>query len=83
MPLLLKAFPAEDRSPLCGLEGNGGLLAALGTSRSRLGFGGCLPWNGRPENGNAFCLASFAALRFVLELLVMKKQLFACGENKI
>src|SRR6266478_4861110 len=30
-PALLEAFPAEDRSPLCGTKGNSGFLPALRT----------------------------------------------------
>jgi hypothetical protein len=83
LPLLLKTFPAEDRPSLCRLEGNRGLLAALGTSGSSLSLRGRLPGNRCTQNGNTFCFACFAALWFVLELLVVKKQLFAGGENKV
>jgi hypothetical protein len=83
LPLLLETFAAEYRPSLCWLEGNGGVLATLRTCGSGLGFGGRLSWNRRPQNGNTFCLTGFATLRFVLELLIVKKQLFASGENKV
>jgi hypothetical protein len=83
LPLLLKALPAEDRSPLCGLERDGGLLTALRASRSSFGLGGRLSWDGRSQNRNALRLACFTTFGFVLELLVVKEQLFACGKNKV
>ena len=73
MPLLLKTLPAEDRSPLCGLERDGGLLAALRASRASFGLGGRLSWDGRSQNRNALRLACFTTFGFVLELLVVKE----------
>lgn len=83
LALLLKTLAAEDRASLCRFEGNGRVLATLRTSGSGLGFGGRLSWNRRPQNGNSFCLTGLTTLWFVLELLVVKKQLFARGENKV
>jgi hypothetical protein len=37
----------------------------------------------RPQNGNAFRLAALTTLRFVLELLVVKEQLFARGKDEV
>ena len=83
LPLLLKTFAAEDWSSLRRFEGNGGVLATLRTSGSGLGFGGRLSRNRRPQNGNSLCLTGFATLRLVFELLIVKEQLFARGENKV
>jgi hypothetical protein len=38
---------------------------------------------GGREDGHALGLAGFAALGFVLELLVVEEQLFARGKNKL
>lgn len=83
LPLLLKTFPTENRPALRGLEGNCRLLAALGASGSGFGLSRRLPGSRRTQNSDAFCLAGFTAFGFVFELLIVKKQLFACGENKI
>ena len=83
---LREAFAAEDGTALRGAEGDGRLLAALGAGGSsfhasvvvsvaRRGRGG--------KNRDAFGLAGFAALGLVLELFVVKKQLFPGGENKL
>src|SRR5258708_37106645 len=78
-PALLEAFPAKHRPPLCGTEGNCGFLPALravglrfrahrrGMTTAALG---------------ALGLASLAALRFVFEALVVKKNLFAGAKNE-
>jgi hypothetical protein len=36
-----------------------------------------------PQYGNSFCLAGFAPLGFVLELLVVEKQLFPGREDEV
>jgi hypothetical protein len=41
-----------------------------------------LRWS-RPEHGYPLVLASLAAFRFVLELLVVKEKLFPGSENEI
>jgi hypothetical protein len=83
LPLLLKALPAKDRPPLRRLEGNRCLLAALRTSRSGFGLRRRLPGDRRTQYGNALSLACLATFGFVLELLVVKEKLFACGKNKV
>jgi hypothetical protein len=42
-----------------------------------------LPRRCGPQHGHSFGLASLATLRFVFELLVVKEQLFARGEDEI
>jgi hypothetical protein len=83
LPLLLKTLPAENRPSLCRLEGNRGFLAALGTSGPGFGLSGGLPRDRRAQNSNALCLAGLASFGFVLELLIVKKQLFACGKDEV
>ncbi len=83
MSLLLEAFPAEDRPSLCRLEGNGGLLAALRTGSTGFRFVGYLSGRGCTQYGNSLRLTYLAAFRFVLKLLIVEKQLFACGKNKV
>jgi hypothetical protein len=80
---LLKAFTTKNRPPLCGFEGDGGFLAAL----RACGSGFSLVWNltgrWRAQHGNSLCLTDFATLGFVLELLIVEEQLFACSKNKV
>jgi len=83
LSLLLEALAAEDRPSLCRLEGNGGLLAALRTGSAGFRFVGYLSGRRRAQYGNSLRLTHLAAFRFVLELLVVEKQLFACSKNKI
>ncbi len=83
LSLLLEAFPAEDRPSLCRLEGNGGLLAALRTGSTGFRFVGYLSRRGCTQYGNSLRLTYLAAFRFVLKLLIVEKQLFACGKNKV
>jgi len=86
--LLREAFAAENGAALRGAEGDCGLLAALGTGGA--GFDAsvvvsvpvALKARGG-EHSHALGLAGFAALGFVLELLVVEEQLFARGKNKL
>ena len=74
--LLLEAGPAQNRSPLGGLERHRSLSAA-GRARGA-GF--------RPHPGSsagALCLALLAALGVISEFLVVEKKLLACSEHKI
>ncbi len=84
--LLREAFAAQDWPPLGWPEGDGGLFAALGAGGPgfharevvRVALGG---WGG--EDGHALRLAGFAALGFVAELFIVKKQLFPGGEDEV
>ena len=68
--LHLKTLSAEDRSPLGGLEGDGCLLATLGTDSS--GFRA-----NSSASPRTFRLALFAMLGVIDELLVVEKELLA------
>src|SRR4029077_3033168 len=73
---LLKAFAAENGTPLRGTEGHRSLLAALRT----IGFGFGAHRGVAPSASAAFGtlgFASLAALGLVFEALVRKKHLFA------
>jgi hypothetical protein len=79
---LLKALPAEHRSPLRGTEGHGGFLSALRAVR----FGFRAHLRTAPASSTtfgAFRLAPLATLRFVFETLVGEKHLLAGGKNKL
>jgi hypothetical protein len=84
--LLREALTAEDGAALCGSEGDGGFLAALGAGGSSFharkvvrvahaGRGG--------KDGDALRLTSLTAFGLVLELFVAEKQLFPGGEDKV
>ncbi len=71
---------------MSGPEGDGGLLAALradctGFYASVVLSIAARRWCG--EHGHAPRLAGLATLGFVLELLIIKKQLFPSGEHKV
>ena len=83
---VLKTFTAEDGSALCGTERNGGLLAALRTDGPGLYF--CVMVVLRrgarvAKHGDALGLAGLAPFGFVLELLIVKKELFSGREDKL
>jgi hypothetical protein len=84
--LLGEALAAEDGATLRGAKGDGSLLAALRADRPSfdarkvVGVAHGL-WGGK--NGYALGFASFAALGLVLELFIVKKQLFPGGKNKV
>ena len=82
LPALLEAFTAKNRASLSRPKGHRGLLAALRTTGSRFSFRVGLSRR-RAEYCDAFALAVLAALGLVLELFVVKKQLLACGEDKV
>src|SRR5438128_8569028 len=78
--LALEAFAAVDRAPLRGLEGDGGLLAAVGAHR--LGLYLLVAVAGTDAEGlRAFSFAGLAALRFILELFIVEEKLFSGREN--
>jgi hypothetical protein len=74
---LLETGPAEHRATLRGLKGNGGFGGALRTN----GPGFCA--HAIAGSGHALNFALFATLWVVLELLVVKEELFASGKDKV
>lgn len=74
--MLLKAAPAEHGPSLRGLEWHSGFGSALGA-------GGASLRTHLLVTAQSFCLALFAALRVVFELLIVEKDLLACSEYKI
>ena len=84
LPPLLKAFTAEDRASLCGLEWHRGFLAARRTNRA--GFDpemAALSCRCCPQYRHPLRLAGLAPLGFVLELLVVEKQLFPSRKDEV
>ncbi len=77
---LLEALAAINRTTLSGLEGNRRFLPALRTDGGGLHLAVTRPPTQRCV---ALGLAGLAALRFVLEVLVRKKQLLPGGEDKL
>jgi len=77
---MLETFPAVDRAPLCGLEGNGRLFAALRANR----FGLYALYVGGTCVGSlrAIGFAGFAAFGFVLKSLVREEHLLAGREDE-
>jgi hypothetical protein len=77
---LLEAFAAEDRTPLCGPEGNCSFLSALRARRLcfRAHLGGAAP-----SAFSALGLAAFASFRFVLKAFVGEKHLLAGSKDKL
>jgi hypothetical protein len=85
-PPALKTFSAEHRSALGGTERDGGLFSASRTGGLGFNLGVAVGLSGRrrcAEDGDALGLAGLAALRLVLELLVVKEKLFPGSEGKI
>jgi hypothetical protein len=74
---LLEAGSAEHRTTLGRLKWNGGFRSALRTDGS--GFGAYAAARSR----YTLNLALLATLRIVLELLVVKEQLFAGGKDEV
>ena len=74
---MLEARPAKHRTTLCGLEGDRGFGCTLRTNCS--GFRA----NAIAGSGHALNLALLAPLWIVLELLIVKEQLFAGGKDKV
>ena len=85
MPPLLETFAAEDGTALGRPEGDGSLLATLRADGSSFDLGETLSRCTRrcPQHGDAFCLAGFAPLGFIFELLVVKEQLFPGREDEV
>jgi hypothetical protein len=82
----LKALPAKYRAPLSGFKGNRGFLPTLRTFGSGFDFVvAVIPDGGGSgaQNGYSFCLAGFATLGLILELLVVKEQLLPGSKNEI
>ena len=85
LPPLLETFAAEDGTALGRPEGDGSLLATLRADGSSFDLGETLSRCTRrcPQHGDAFCLAGFAPLGFIFELLVVKEQLFPGREDEV
>jgi len=85
---MLEALPAQHRPSLRGPERNRSLFPALRAVspgfRLRIGITAGWPMRRRrPQHRHSFTLAVFTALRFVLKLFVVEKQLFTRCEHKI
>ena len=85
---VLEAFPAQYRPPLRRPERNRSFFPALRAVSPclRLGVRASLyptMQRGCAEHRHSFSLAVLASLRFVLELLVVEKQLFTRREHKV
>jgi len=78
---LLEAFLAEHRTSLCRSEWHRGVLPARRAGRLRFHTVGDR-WT-RSRTARPFGLTRLATLRFVLELLISEKQLFARGPYEI
>ena len=81
----METFAAEDGTALGRPEGDGSLLATLRADGSSFDLGETLSRCTRrcPQHGDAFCLAGFAPLGFIFELLVVKEQLFPGREDEV
>ena len=82
----METFATENGTALGRSEGDGSLLAALRADRSSFNLGEALSrrmMRRCPQHRNAFCLAGFAPFGFVLELLVVKEQLFPGREDEV
>ena len=84
----LEASAAEDGTTLRGAEGNGGFLATLRADGGGFHFSdgvpcGSITVEARTAFGSAPGLAVLAALRFVLEFLVVVELLFTGREDKL
>jgi hypothetical protein len=82
----LKTFSAEYGAALRGAEGDGGLFSASRAGGLSLDLGvavGLSGSGGRAEDRDPLGLAGFAALGLVLELFIVKEQLFPGSENEI
>jgi hypothetical protein len=77
---LLKTFAAKDWTSLCGPEGHGGVLSALGAGGLR--FRTHLRGATASAAFRALRFATFASFRFVLESFVGEKHLLAGSKNK-
>ena len=87
MPPLLKAFAAQHRPSLRRPEGYRSLFPALRTVRPglrlRVRMRTRRSARRSSKDGHSLALAVLAAFGFVLELLVVEKQLFTRCEHKI
>jgi hypothetical protein len=83
-PLLLKAVAAKHGSSLRWPERNRGLFSALRTDGAGLGSRRtALPASACSKIRSPLCLAGFAPLGLVPELLIVEKHLFPGGKNKV
>jgi hypothetical protein len=80
---LLKAFAAQHRPPLRGTERDRGLFPALGAIRPRFSLRVRMPVCSSTQHGDPLALAALATFRFVLELFVVEKQLFASCKHEL
>ena len=80
---LLEALPAKHWTSLRRLERHGGFPLAPGADR--FGFNSlvvaAILW--QSQGLGPFAFAVFAAFGFVLELFIVKEELFASGEDEI
>ena len=78
---VLEAVAAQDGSPLCWPERNGGLTSALETGRRRFHPAPVTP----PLSSSALALvlAGAATLRLIPEIFLPVELLLPCGEHKI
>ena len=83
---LIEAFPAKNRPTLGGAEWHCSVLAALGAGGSSLDTRVVVRVArglGSAQDRNALGLAGLTTLGLVLELLIVKKQLFPGGKHKV
>jgi hypothetical protein len=81
-PALLETFPAEDRAPLRGPEGNCRFLPALRTVCFRFRSHRSRMPAATPAFGS-LCFAGFTSFGLVFEAFVGEKHLFAAGEHEL
>jgi hypothetical protein len=83
LPLLPKAFTAQNRAALGWAEGDGSVFSALRADRAGFHFGKTVTSGGGTNHRDTLRLAGPTVLGFILELFVVEEQLFAGGENEI
>ena len=82
VPLLLKAFTAQHRTPLAGTKWDRRLFTTMRTIRPGFRLHIRLPVRSS-QYRDSLALAVLATFGFILELLVMEEQLFPGSKNKI
>src|SRR5438552_8572951 len=85
LPPLLETFATEDGTPLGRSDRNRSFLPTLRADGTSFNLGETVSrctWRCF-HHGDAFCLAGFAPLGLVLELLVVKEQLFPGREDEV
>jgi hypothetical protein len=83
VPFLAETLAAENRPALSGPERHRCFFAALRANSAGLNFRMSRARGRKSQDRHPLCLATLAALGLVPELLVVKKKLFAGGEDKI